>query len=186
MHRSPSGAARALTAALLLATAAAGCSKHSGSTAEFCTRVKQVPALETVLDRFSEADPGALADRIDKARTAYDDLADAAPKQIAEATDQVVGLVDAVLDAVEQHPTDPAKASAQLRKAVAARKGVEADRAEVAAFAQEHCDVRLDATLTDATAPTTAATTTTTEVDSVITAPPSGPATSTTAATTGG
>lgn len=181
MRRSPRRAALALTTCLVLATVA-GCTEDSGSTKAFCARVKQVPALETVLDRFSEADPDALADRIDKARTAYDDLAAAAPKQIADQTDQVVSLVDAILDAVEQNPTDPAKASAQLRKAVAAHEGVDADRAEVAAFAQDRCDVRLDATLTGG--PTS--TTTTTEVDTVITAPP-GSSTSTTAtSTTGG
>lgn len=184
MHPASRRAALALATSVLLAAAASGCSKPSGSTEAFCAQVKRVPSLETVLDRFSEAEPAALSDRIEKARTAYDDLAEAAPKQIAEATDQVVSLVDALLDAVEEHPTDPAKASAQARKAVAAHKGVEADRAEVAAFAQDRCDVRLDATLTGGS---TGSTTTTTEVDTVITAPSSGSSTSTTdTATTGG
>jgi hypothetical protein len=183
MHRSPRWAVPAATVAVLLAGVAAGCTKESGSTEAFCSNVKQVPALETVLDRFSEADPDALADRIEKARTAYDDLAEAAPEEIADQTDAVVGLVDAILDAVAQNPTDPAKASAQLRKAVAAHEGVDADRTKVAAFVQEHCDVRLDATLTDGPASTT----TTSEADTVITAPSSGSSASTTAtSTTGG
>ncbi len=182
MRRSSRGAALALTTLALLGGTATGCSKETGSTKAFCAQVKQVPALETVLDRFSEADPDALADRIEKARTAYDDLADAAPAQIADETDQVVSLVDAILEAVEQHPTDPAKASAQLRKAVAAHKGVDADRAEVAAFAQRHCDVRLDATLTGGPSSTT----TTTEVDTIITAAPGSATTTTATSTTGG
>lgn len=170
-------AAAALAACLLLL--ASGCSKDEGSTEAFCAQVKQVPALETVLDRFSEADPAVLADRIEQARTAYADLADAAPEEIAEPTEAVVDLVDATLDAVEDHPTDPSAASAQLRKAVAASKGIDADRKEVAAFAQDRCDVRLDATLGGSTT-----TTTTTEPETVITAPSTGSTTTTSA--TGG
>ena len=181
MRRSPR-LALAVAAALVLAAAAGACTEDRGSTKAFCTQVKQVPALETVLDRFSEADPGVLADRIEQARDAYDDLAAAAPDQIAEETDEVVSLVDATLDAVEEHPTDPAQASAQLRKAVAAHKGVESARAEVAAFAQDKCDVRLDATLTGAGS---SSTTTTTEAETVITAP-SNSTTATDTSTTGG
>ena len=170
-------------AAALLATVAAGCTKDAGSTKAFCARVKEVPALETVLDRFTEADPSVLDDRIEKARTAYAELADAAPKAIADETDEVVSLVDDILDAVEENPTDQAKASAQLRKAMAAHEGIDADRAKVAAFAQDHCDVQLDATLGGGPADST---TTTTAPDTVITAP--GATTSSTdgTSTTGG
>ena len=112
MRRSPQRAALALTATLLLTGAVAGCTDDSGSTEAFCAQVKQVPALESVLSRFSEADRDVLADRIEKARTAYEELAETAPKAIADETDQIVSLVEAILDAVEEHPTDPAKASA--------------------------------------------------------------------------
>jgi hypothetical protein len=148
-------------AALVLATGSiTGCTSDSGSTEDFCAQVKKVPSLEAVLSRFSEADRDVLQGRIDKARAAYQDLADAAPAEIDEETDQVVSLVDAVLDAVEQHPNDPAKASAQLRKAMADHKAVEADRAKVAAYAQRHCDVQLDATLSNQPASTSTTTTT--------------------------
>jgi hypothetical protein len=160
-------------AIIVLVTGLGACTKDEGSTAEFCARVEEVPALESVLARFSEADPDVLADRIAKARGAYDDLAEAAPPEIADETDAVVSLVNDILDAVEEHPTDPAKAATQLRAAVAEHKGVAADRSKVADFAQAQCDVQLDATLTEggatsttsstiaATAPTGTVTTTT-------------------------
>ena len=186
MPRLPRAVALTSVAALLV-TGAAGCTDDGGSTTAFCARVKEVPALETVLDRFTEADPTVLDDRIEKARTAYDDLAEAAPKQIADETDSVVDLVDEILDAVQQNPTDPDKASDQLRKAVAAHQGIDADRAAVAAFAQDHCDVQLDATLSSGPSGAT----TTTAPGSVITAPgattsTSAPSDDDTSSTTGG
>jgi hypothetical protein len=151
--------------ALAVAVAPSGCSRSSGSTEAFCREVRQVPALESVLNRFSEADPDLLADRIAKARAAYERLADAAPGEIRDETAQVVELVDAVLQAVEDHPSDPAAAADQLREAVADQPEAERSRAEVAAFAQERCDVRLDPTLAPSSGSSTTvapATTTTT------------------------
>jgi hypothetical protein len=148
------------------ALAPAGCSRSKGSTEAFCAQVKQVPSLESVLDRFSEADPAVLADRIVKARHAYDDLADAAPGEIRDEARDVVALVDAVLQAVEDHPTDPAAAAKQLRAEVADHPKATASRQKVAAFAQDECHVRLDPTLAPSsgapTTTTTAAATTTT------------------------
>jgi hypothetical protein len=156
-------AAGAFAGALLLASGGlAACTDDAGSAEAFCTEVKQVPSLEAVLARFSEADPDVLADRIAKARTAYDELAEAAPSEIEEETDRVVALVDATLDAVEDHPDDPAKASAQLRRSVADLDGIEADRAAVAEYAQTTCDVQLDATLEEGGATSSTSTTSTT------------------------
>ncbi len=77
-------------------------------------------------------------------------------------------LVDDILGAVEDNPTDPAKAADQLRKAMADHPDVAGARATVAAFAEKECDVQLDATLTDTppatTTTTTAADDSTTEV----------------------
>ena len=153
-------------AAALLAGGLGACTSDGGSTEAFCAQVKQVPALEAVLARFSETDPDVLADRIAKARQAYDDLAAAAPSEIADEADEVVALVDDIFDAVEAHPTDPAAASAQLRKAMAEHRGVAADRKKVAAYARTKCDVQLDATLTEGG---TSTTTSTTSVESPIT-----------------
>ena len=169
MPRSPRRTAPLAVAAILASGVLAGCSRSSGSTEAFCTQVEKVPALEAVLARFSEADPDVLSDRIAKARTAYDALADAAPDEIADETDQVVSLVDDILTAVEQHPTDPAKASAQLRAAMAQHKGVEADRAKVTAYAKEQCGVQLDATLGDGVGSTATSSSTTAPTGSTTT-----------------
>ncbi|MEZ5139766.1 MAG: hypothetical protein R2702_19135 [Acidimicrobiales bacterium] len=150
--------------ALVLAATSAGCTDDGGSTASFCAQVRQVPALETVLARFDETDPDVLADRIDKARAAYDALADAAPGDVRDETASVVALVDEVLDAVTDHPTDPAAAADQLRRAVADHPEAEQARAKVASFAQRECDVRLDPTLAPSEGTTTSAATATTAV----------------------
>ena len=137
-------------AALALAFAAvamSSCTDDGGATEDFCAEVQSLPSLESVLSRFSDADPDVLAERIDQAREAYHDLADAAPTEVAAATEDVVDLVDAILDAVADHPEDPAAAADQLRAAVAEHPEVETSRAEVAAFAEGRCDVELDPTL---------------------------------------
>ena len=159
----PRPLAALVLSALLGAAALAGCSKPTGSEEKFCDQVRKVPALESVLARFSEIDVDVLQERIDKARAAYEELAVAAPSAIDVQTDEVVGLVDAILDAVEENPTDPAKASEQLRTAMADHDGIGDARAEVASYAEEECGVQLDATLTDTTETTgtTAGTSTT-------------------------
>lgn len=159
------GYAVAAAALALLAGLASGCTSDGGSTQAFCTQVRKVPSLESVLSRFSEAEPDVLDERIEKARVAYAALAEAAPKAIDDETDEVVSLVDDILDAVQQHPSDPAKASSQLRKAMADHEGVDADRVKVAVYAQEKCDVTLDPTLGDgagSSSTTTTASTTST------------------------
>ncbi len=49
----------AASAAVVL-VGATSCSKPAGSTKAFCAQVRQVPALESVLARFSETDPDLL------------------------------------------------------------------------------------------------------------------------------
>lgn len=128
---------------------AAGCSSEPGSTAAFCDQVDEVPALEAVLARFSETDPAVLQDRIDKARDAYEELAEAAPSKIQSDTAEVVALVDEILVAVEEHPGDPAEAADQLRAAMDEHPDAAAARDRVAAFAEDRCDIVLDPVLTD-------------------------------------
>ena len=127
--------------------AVSACTGTTGSAEDFCDEVAKVPALEAVLARFSEADPQVLQDRIDRARAAYEALAEAAPDAIDDETDQVVELVDAILASVEDHPTDPAAAANQLRRVVAQHAEVDQARAKVTEYAQDECGIRLDPTL---------------------------------------
>lgn len=178
LHPRPTRAARSaavsLAVALVAALGIAGCSSSSGSQEAFCAQVAQVPALESVLARFSEADPDVLADKIDKARAAYEELAAAAPGEIDDEVDEVVAMVDATLEAVEDHPDDPAAAADQLREAVADRPDLDDARTKVAAYAQDECDVRLDPTLAPADESTS--TTLSSNIE-----PPAGAVTTTTA-----
>ena len=142
---------RIAAAAAAVATIAAGglgaCTTEPGSTEAFCREVRKAPSLEAVLNRFSETDPDVLAERIDRARDAYEALAEAAPSEIDAETDDVVALVDEVLTAVEDHPTDPAAAADQLREAMADHPDAEASQAAVSEFALTECGVTLDPTL---------------------------------------
>ena len=169
MHRTLRPAALAALTSLLVVGTLAGCSHHSGSTEAFCARVRKVPALESVLVRFSESDPDVLKDHISKARTAYDSLEADAPSEIAGETKAVVSLVDDILDAVEQNPGDPAKAAAQLRKAMARHQGVDKQRAKLTSYAQDTCNVKLDATLTGGTSSGSAPTSTTADPTAITT-----------------
>ena len=146
-----------LTAAILMSAVASGCTSDSGSETAFCDAVTQVPALESVLARFNEADPDLLQDRIDKARGAYEDLARAAPSEIDAEADDVVDVVDQILLAVEENPTDPAKAADQLRTAMADHPEIDRSRAKVTAYAQTECGVRLEPTLGTSTTSTSSA-----------------------------
>lgn len=147
----------------LLAVVAPACADDGGSAEAFCEEVRQVPSLESVVSRFSEAEPTNLADRIAKAREAYQRMADAAPSDIDGQADAVVALVDEVLDAVEAHPDDPEAAAAAVRTAMADHEGVAEDRAEMVAYAEAECDVVLDPPVTDGatTAPSTTSSSTT-------------------------
>ncbi len=135
------------SATVTAALALAGCTDDGGATGDFCAEVKALPSLEAVLSRFSDSDPDVLDERIEQARDAYHQLADAAPTEVAAATEDVVDLVDAILDAVADHPDDPTAAADQLRAAVAEHPDVEASRTKLAAFAEDRCDVELDPTL---------------------------------------
>jgi hypothetical protein len=125
----------------------AACSDDDGSVEAFCAEVEALPALESVLSRFSEADPDQLADSIERARASYRDLVDAAPDEIRGETDAVVALVDDVFDAVERHPDDPEAAADELRAAMADHPDVEQARTAVAGYAEAECGVELDPTL---------------------------------------
>ena len=150
----------ALAAASIVAGLTSACTDDQGSTEAFCAEVREVPALEAVLARFTETEPDALDDRIAKARAAYHDLADAAPDEIRSQTEDLVDVVDEILDAVADHPTDQAAAADQLRKAMDDHPNAEAARAKVASFAEEECDVRLDPTLSPSATTTVAPSTT--------------------------
>jgi hypothetical protein len=164
------GSAGAIAALVLAAPA---CSDDDGSVEAFCEEIRQVPSLESVVSRFNEVEPTNLADRITKAREAYQRMADAAPGAIDGQADAVVDLVDEVLAAVEAHPDDPEAAADAVRTAMAEHEGVADDRAELVAYAEAECGVVLDPPVADGGTTTTGPTTsdTTTATSAAVTAP---------------
>lgn len=143
---------RPLTAAglamlALAALGAAACTSDGGSETEFCERVATVPALDSLLTGFGNADPGELATRLDTASAAYGDLRDAAPGDIRGPVGTVVDLVDAVLDDVEARAEDPEALADALRATVAEHPDAEQAATEVAAYARDRCDVDLNPTI---------------------------------------
>jgi hypothetical protein len=139
--------ALSLAAALTITLGPTACSGDDGSVEAFCAEIEALPSLESVLSRFSEADPQQLADSIDRARASYEDLASAAPSEIRDETEAVVALVDDVLDAVERHPDDPKAAADALRSTMDDHPDVEQARTAVASYAEAECEVELDPTL---------------------------------------
>jgi hypothetical protein len=133
--------------AIVVALGPGACADDDGSVEEFCAELKALPALESVLSRFSEADPEQLADSIERARSAYHDLEDAAPGAIHNETQTVVNLVDEVLDAVDRNPDDPQAAADEVRSAMDEHPDVEPARTAVARYAEAECKVELDPTL---------------------------------------
>ncbi|CAN5408917.1 hypothetical protein BH10ACT1_BH10ACT1_18720 [soil metagenome] len=142
-------------AALALGSVAA-CSKDSGSEAEFCREVKEIPTLDSVVAGFADTEPSALDARLDDASAAYAALRRSAPDDIADSVDEVTDLVDAVIDAVRSHPDDPEAAAAQLRTAVEDHPGGAAASEQVVAYASEHCQVELDPSVEESTTTTVA------------------------------
>ncbi|MCU1496833.1 MAG: hypothetical protein JWM47_786 [Acidimicrobiales bacterium] len=132
----------ALALALVVAVVG-GCTKETGSEAEFCREVKRIPPLETVVTGFVNTDPVALGARLDDAEAAYDALLDAAPGEIRGSVREMNSLVDAVIAAVRRHPDDPEAAASELRKALLSNRGGATASAKVVRYTGEHCGLDL-------------------------------------------
>ncbi|MCB1030194.1 MAG: hypothetical protein KDA95_02590 [Acidimicrobiales bacterium] len=132
----------------LVALTLTSCSEQQGSTKDFCAQVKKVPAIESVLNRFTESDPAVLKERIEKASSAYQALVDSAPSEISDDVKILVAVVDETLDAAADNPDDQIAAANQLRKAMTKHPDAEKARASVATFAEKNCGIRLDPSLT--------------------------------------
>lgn len=147
------GVRRTIGAILAIATSVlVGCSKDPGSRVAFCREARQVPDLSATLGGFSQADRAELRKRLTTAGRAYGRLRDAAPEEIRGDAAKVVGIVEAVLDAVRAHPGDPEAATAEVRRVMADAPDIAKASAAVTTFASRHCGVELDPT---ASAPTT-------------------------------
>lgn len=133
-----------LAVTLIIGGAAVGCTEDAGTAKAFCKQVAKVPPLDTVVEGFASADPDELTGRLEGARQAYQALADAAPGDINGSTEALVDLVEAVIDGVAAHRTDPEAAADTIRAAVAERPDATEAAAEVAAYAKVRCDVDLN------------------------------------------
>jgi hypothetical protein len=133
----------ALAAAVALA-GLSGCTHEKGSQAALCREVKHAPRLQTVLAGFRQADPDELKRRLASARSAYADLADAAPGDIRADMGRIDGLVDAVITSVTAHPNDGPALAADIHAYVTKHPEVSASTKAVAAYSDSHCHVQLD------------------------------------------
>lgn len=131
----------------VLASAIAGCTDDGGSEDAFCREVRSLPPLDSVINGFSEADPGQLETRLTRASSAYEDLRAAAPSEIRGSVGDMVDLVDAVLDAVEANRDDPEAAVDALRTAVVENPDAPLASRRVVDYAADSCDVVLNPTL---------------------------------------
>lgn len=132
---------------LALVAAVSGCSDELGSEEAFCRQVRRLPPLESVISGFSEADPAELANRMERAGSAYRELRSVAPSGIRVSVGDMVDLVDAVLGAVEAHQDDPQAAVEALRTAVGQHPDAPQASRRVVDYSAETCDVALNPTL---------------------------------------
>ena len=133
--------------AVLGALGATACSKNQGSQEAFCRQIRTVPPLAAVISGFANEDPTELQNRLGAARTAYAELGEAAPKEIAADVKTSIDLVDAVIDAVATQGDDPEAVATQVRRAVKANSGATAASTRVAAYAKKSCDVDVNPTV---------------------------------------
>src|SRR6187397_1090322 len=97
-----------LLAVLTVAGATAGCAKANGSKEAFCKQLRETPALSTALAGYPSGDGSAYAEQLREARDAFGDLQKAAPRSIRADVGAVGELVDDIVEAIEDHPSDPA------------------------------------------------------------------------------
>ena len=157
--------ARIVAIALLTTFGALGapaCSKDQGSQAAFCRQIRTVPPLASVISGFANEDPTELQNRLGAARTAYTELGEAAPKEIAADVKISIDLVEAVIDAVATKGDDPEAVATQVRRVVKADTGAAAASTRVAAYAKKNCDVDLNPTVPPDVRPSTTTSTTST------------------------
>ncbi len=146
----------ALMALAAIAVASAvSCTEDAGTATAFCDRVAKAPALDTVVEDFAGADPDELTDRLEGARRAYRAVADAAPGEINDATEDLVALVEAVIDGIAANPTDPEAAADAIRAAVAERPDGTEAAVDVAAYAKVKCELDLNPVVVETSTTTT-------------------------------
>jgi len=133
---------------------------ESASSTDFCSALRRVPSLASVLSGFADQQPGQLTRALDDAETAFEHLGEAAPEEIAPDVTAVVDLVRAVIDAVRTNPSDPDEAAAAVRAAVKEHDRAVTSSLAVADYARTKCHVELNPTVPRDTATTTDATST--------------------------
>ena len=132
-----------LTVACALA-GLAGCSKEAGSEKAFCTDLRKVPTLESVVADYADTDPEELTARIDEAEQAFEQLRTSAPAEIDSDVDAMVDLVDDVLAAVRTNQEDPDTVAKNLREAMRGQLGAAKSSLRVAAYGATKCNVTLN------------------------------------------
>ena len=146
---------------VLIGSVSACTADESASSTDFCSALRRVPSLASVLSGFADQQPGQLTRALDDAETAFEHLGEAAPEEIAPDVTAVVDLVRAVIDAVRSNPSDPDKAAAAVRGAVKEHDRAVTSSLAVADYARTKCHVELNPTVPRDTAATTAPASTT-------------------------
>jgi len=149
------GLGSVLGVALLTLCCLTSCTKDEGSVTAYCSQLRRVPPLASVLTGFADEDPGQLSARLDDASASYARLAKEAPSEVRGDTEDTVALVDAVIAGVSDHGDDPEAAASAVRKAVKEHPDAAAAAAKVSAYAADKCKVVLNPTVPAGAGPTT-------------------------------
>ena len=133
-----------LLAVLTVAGATAGCAKANGSKDAFCKQLRETPALSTALAGYPSGDGSAYAEQLREARDAFGDLQKAAPRSIRADVGAVGELVDDLVEAIEDHPSDPAAVASQLRMDMLSSASAAKAALNVGNYASKECGVSLN------------------------------------------
>lgn len=140
-------AAGLLASAVAVGPLAACTDDQTASPESFCDSLRRVPSLTSVFTGFADQDASRLDRSLSDAEAAFDRLRDTAPDEIAPDVTEVVDLVQAVIDGVRAHPTDPDAAAAEIRAAVDDHPDAVTSSLAVADYARTQCDVELNPTV---------------------------------------
>lgn len=140
-------AAGLLASAVAVGPLAACTDDQTASPESFCDSLRRVPSLASVFTGFADQDASRLDRSLRDAEASFGRLRDTAPDEIAPDVTEVVDLVQAVIDGVRSHPTDPDAAAAEIRAAVNDHPDAVASSRAVADYARSQCDVELNPTV---------------------------------------
>lgn len=134
---------RLLPALAVAAALVAGACTDEGSEEAFCDRITSVPDVGEILSSVDTGDPGGVEGRIEDGLAAFRALEADAPGEVRSDIARLRQGVELVLEAVRDHPDDPAGAREQILASSDELSGLAEAGTRVSTYARTECGVEL-------------------------------------------